>query len=298
MPPPDPTTPPSPGGTSAAAGTSPPTRLVHVSRLGIDFEVLADDSIIGPSIEGGSWEEHETALFQAHLRPGSRVLDLGANVGWFAVQAILAGAEVDAFEPVPFLADVAERNMARAAERGSGRGRLHRFGASDTPGRAEIVLAPRNRGDNRVIEAGAQAPADMTGGERIPIELAAVDDHVKGPIDVLKIDTQGSEWLALMGAKRLLESSPRLALLIEFWPYALRGAQPEQLLDFLVQAGFTLGKATAAPYPMRPERILAQALARDPVRGGLDLYGTRARPFHVLGAGARLKGLWRSLKES
>ena len=58
---------------------------------------------------------------------------------------------------------------------------------------------------------------------------------------------------------------------------AFRGRQPtpEALLRFLVDAGFTLGKATAAPYPMAPERILKQALARDPVKGGLDLYGTR-----------------------
>jgi hypothetical protein len=96
---------------------------------------------------------------------------------------------------------------------------------------------------------------------------------------------------------RLLASSPQLALLIEFWPYALRGAKPEQLLELLERQGFTLGKATAAPYPMDRARILRQALARDPVKGGLDLYGTRGLPFHVLGLGARLHGAWRALRE-
>jgi FkbM family methyltransferase len=193
---------------------------------------------------------------------------------------------------------VATRNIERAMERGPGRGRLHRFAASDAPGSAQIVLAPRNHGDNRVLDAGAPPPADMAEASRIAIDLARVDDLVQGPIDLLKIDTQGSEWLALQVARELLKKSPRLALLIEFWPYALRGAQPEQLLRFLADEGFTLGKATAAPYPMTTERILRQALARDPVRGGLDLYGTRGRPFHVLGFGARMKSLWRSLKES
>ena len=96
---------------------------------------------------------------------------------------------------------------------------------------------------------------------------------------------------------RTLAASPSMALLIEFWPYALRGAKPDELLRFLVEQGFVLGKATAAPYPMEPARILRQALARDPVKGGLDLYGVRGRPFHVLGAKARLHGLWRSLRE-
>jgi len=275
------------------------TRTVPVPSLGIDFEVLAGDSIIGPAIASGSWEDHETALFRAHVGPGKRVLDLGANVGWFAVQAILAGAQVTAFEPVPAIAAVAARNIARANKAGPGKGVLLPFAAADKSGTARIVLAARNHGDNRVLDEGADAPADMQGSEEIEIRLERVDDHVREPIDVLKVDTQGSEFLALSGARKLIEKSPDLALLIEFWPYALRGAQPEELLALLLQWGFRLGKATVAPYPMTTERLLKQALARDPVKGGLDLYGVRGKlPFHVLGAVARLKSIWRSKREN
>jgi FkbM family methyltransferase len=272
-------------------------RTIEAPTLGMEFDVLADDSIIGPAIAQGDWEAHETALFRAHLRPGCTVVDLGANVGWFAVQAILGGATVHAFEPVPGIADLAEANIERANRRGPGRGTLHRCAAGAEPGQARIALAARNHGDNRVLD-GAEAPPDMAGAETIEIRIERVDDRVDATARVLKIDTQGSEWLALQGARRLLERSRELALLIEFWPYALRGARPEQLLGELHAAGFTLGKATGAPYPMAPERILAQALARDPVRGGLDLYGTRGLPFHVLGPLARLKSLWRSVKEA
>lgn len=273
-------------------------KTVHLPHLGLDFEVLADDAIIGPAIAGGSWESHETALFRAHIRPGDRVLDLGANVGWFAVQAILAGAEVHAFEPVPGIAALARRNIERANQKGPGKGVLHQLAASDSAGRAQIVLAAKNHGDNRVLDPGAEKPKDLAAGETIEIQLARVDDHVQGPVKVIKIDTQGSELLALRGAKRLLAASPKVALLIEFWPYALRGGQPADLLELLNREGFTLGKATAAPYPMPPARILKQALARDPVKGGLDLYGVRGLSFHVLGPAAQFKALWRSLKEA
>jgi FkbM family methyltransferase len=272
-------------------------RTLRPAGLPIEFDVLERDSVIGPTIERGAWEEHETALFGAHLEPGCRVVDLGANVGWFAVQAILAGAEVDAFEPVPGIADIAERNIERANAVGPGEGRLHRFAAADEAGTARIALAAENRGDNRVLDGESGAPADMDGASEIEIALRPVDELVTGPARVLKIDTQGSEWLALQGAKKLLASSPRLALLIEFWPYALRGAEPRDLLEMLAAEGFTMGKATAAPYPMDTDRILHQALARDPVKGGLDLYGTRGAPFHVLGPEARLRGIWRSLRE-
>ncbi len=276
------------------------SRTVRVPSLaggkGLDFEVLADDAVIGPAIERGAWEEHETRLFLAHLRPGDRVVDLGANVGWYAVLAILAGCEVHAFEPVPGIADLAERNMRRAEALGKGKGVLHRAAAGERRGSAVIALAPANHGDNRVVD-GAQAPPDLGDAELLTIQVERVDDHVRGPVRLLKIDTQGSEWLALQGAAELVRASPELALLIEFWPYALRAAQPEELLLLLERAGFTLGKATAAPYPMTRERILRQALARDPVRGGIDLYGTKGLPFHVGGPKARMHALWRSLRE-
>lgn len=273
------------------------SKTVRVPGLDLDFEIVEGDTIIGPAIERGGWEEHESRLFHAHVEAGCTVVDLGANVGWFAVQGVLAGAEVHAFEPVPAIAAIARRNVERAMERGPGKGVVHTAAAGAEPGKATIALAAENHGDNRVVD-GSDAPGDMTGAETIEIEITRVDDHVTGPARVLKVDTQGSEWLALTGAKELLAKSPQLALLIEFWPYALRGCEPKDLLGLLEREGFTMGKATEAPYPMTPERILAQALARDPVKGGLDLYGTRGLPFHVGGAKARLKSLWRSLKES
>jgi len=273
------------------------SKTVRVPGLDLDFEIVEGDTIIGPAIERGGWEEHESRLFHAHVEPGCTVVDLGANVGWFAVQGVLAGAEVHAFEPVPAIAAIARRNVERAMERGPGKGVVHTAAAGAEPGTATIALAAENHGDNRVVD-GSDAPDDMGGAETIEIEITRVDDHVTGPARVLKVDTQGSEWLALQGAKELLARSPQLALLIEFWPYALRGCEPKDLLGLLEREGFTMGKATEAPYPMTPERILAQALARDPVKGGLDLYGTRGLPFHVGGAKARLKSLWRSIKES
>ncbi len=274
------------------------TRTIRLDSLGIDFEVLADDAIIGPAIESGSWADAETDLFRAHVQPGSRVVDLGANVGWFAVQAILAGAEVDAFEPVPVLADVCTRNVERANAVGPGTGRVHRVAAGAERGTAEIALAERNHGDNRVLEGADARPADMADAEVLTIDVAPVDEFVKDPIRFLKIDTQGSEWLALQGARETLARSPQVALLIEFWPYALRGASPEELLQHLFDLGFTIGKATEAPYPMTPARILRQARGRDPVKGGMDLYGTRGLPFHVGGLGKRLRSAVRRLKEA
>lgn len=274
------------------------TRTVTLRGSGLPFEVLAGDAIIGPAIERGAWEEHETRLFLAHLRPGARVVDLGANVGWFTVHAVLAGAEVHAFEPVPWIADVLERNARAAERRGPGRAIVHRAAAGSQRGSARIAIAGANFGDNRLLDAASARPADMGAGREIEIAVERVDDHVRGPVRVLKIDTQGSEWHALQGARALLDASPEIALLLEFWPYALRGAAPAELIALLRERGFRVGKATAAPYPMDAARILRQAAARDPVRGGLDLYATRGLPFHVGGPLDYARALWRSWREA
>lgn len=273
------------------------SKTVFVKSLGFEFEVLAGDAIIGPAIERGSWADHETLLFRRNVKPGDRVLDLGANVGWFAVQGILAGAEVHAFEPVPGIADLAERNMQRAMKVGKGKGTLHRFAAGAARGSAKIAIGAGNFGDNRVVDG--ERPKDMGKGVEVEIRIAPVDEFVSGPFQFIKIDTQGSEWLALEGMKKVMDASRDCAMLLEFWPYALRGCTPEQLLDRLFGYGFTIGKATEAPYPMTKERILKQALdpRRDPVKGGIDLYGTRGRPFHVVDLKNRVRSFVRSLKE-
>ena len=273
------------------------TLTARPAGLGIEFEVLARDSIVGPAIARGMWEEHETRLARSHFVPGTRVLDLGANVGWYSTLAVLAGCDVHAFEPVPEIAEVCRRNLDRAVRVGPGRAVLHVCAAGASPGRARIALGAANLGDNRVLDAGAARPDDMGAGETVEVRVERVDDLAPGPARLIKIDTQGSEWLALQGMRGVFAASPAVALLLEFWPYALRGTSPEELLAWLAREGFTIGKATAAPYPMQPARILRQALARDPVRGGLDHYATRGVPFHVGGVARRIRGLVRSLRE-
>ena len=157
--------------------------------------------------------------------------------------------------------------------------------------------APSRRATTVVPVPEVEDPVVIAPPDPDTIDVAPVDEFVTGPVRFLKIDTQGSEWMALCGARRLLADSPRMGLLLEFWPYALRGASPQELLDFVAAQGFVLGKATEAPYPMSPQRILRQALARDPVKGGIDLYGARGVPFHVTSWKNRLRGVVRRVKE-
>ena len=75
-------------------------------------------------LKQGAYEPEIGALIRQHIAPGELFVDVGANQGQHGVIAARAGAIVDAFEPVPRLAD---RVRANAKLNGVS-GRLVMFG--------------------------------------------------------------------------------------------------------------------------------------------------------------------------
>jgi hypothetical protein len=61
-------------------------------------------------------------------------------------------------------------------------------------------------------------------------------------VDVLKIDTQGYEFFVAQGMRELIEHSPAVRILMEFWPWGITkaGGSPEQLLEFFSSRGFAI----------------------------------------------------------
>jgi hypothetical protein len=111
-----------------------------------------------------------------------------------------------------------------------------------------------NRGDNRIVPGQSDASGTIE-VEATPLDLAIPDLK----LDLLKVDVQGFELEVLRGAEHLLQANPGLVILIEFWPYGLRiaGSTPEELLDLMRKAGFSLFRlshaATWKPFNYRTE---------------------------------------------
>ena len=86
-------------------------------------------------------------------------------------------------------------------------------------------------------------------------------DH-DGPISLIKMDIQGAEYAALQGMRGLIERNPGVCLLIEFWPWGLKGAgvDPADLLSALLRLGFTLREVDGtrrSVTPVTPDALLA-----------------------------------------
>jgi FkbM family methyltransferase len=77
------------------------------------------------------------------------------------------------------------------------------------------------------------------------IEISAIrlDDYFKnydGEIDLIKLDIEGAEGLAVRGMSRILETNVKI--ITEFFPALIRksGVKPREYLDFLINRGYTL----------------------------------------------------------
>lgn len=188
--------------------------------------VHADDTVITPIIRArGTWEEELGDRLRSLLKPGMTAVDVGGNIGYVALlmaEAVGPSGRVVAVEPDPGNAHVLRLNAERT--RGA-QIEVVEAAAWSEPGELDLGLHDTNTGDHRV---GLAESGRMT----VPVRAVRLDEVLPARVDLILMDTQASEHVALRGARRLLERS-RPVLLVEFWPQGLReaGTDPVSVLD-------------------------------------------------------------------
>ena len=178
----------------------------------------------------------EFKVLRTLVQPASHIVDVGANQGLYALPLSHQAKEgrVYAFEPDPKLFATLESNVQRNSAQN-----VILFNAAAASRPSKLFLRPGrfNRGDNRIVH-DENADSATIEVDAIPLDDAIADEH----IDLLKIDVQGYETEVLQGAQKLLHANQQLLICFEFWPHGLRlaGSGPEELLDLLRRAGFSL----------------------------------------------------------
>ena len=181
----------------------------------------------------GIWEPFETALMMRLLHRGDVFVDVGANIGYFSVLAASVVGDtgrVIAFEPDPENFQLLQANIELNAQQ-------HCITAveaalSEADGAGLLYLSEDNLGDHQVYAA------DETRAS-VPVTLYQGSDYLGSliqRIDVLKIDTQGSEYRVIAGLLPLLSQLQRCPrIIIELTPHSLReaGASGRQLIEAL-----------------------------------------------------------------
>ncbi|MBP0491424.1 FkbM family methyltransferase [Roseomonas indoligenes] len=200
--------------------------MLYVDTRGID---------IAPHLMvHGIWETGYTALFERLVRPGATVLDVGANLGVYAILGGAKGARVHAFEPNPRLCELLRRSIA--VNGFTERVTLHEAAVGDVEGEVQLAFDTDWPGGGHVV------PPNSTVAGR-PCRVAVPDRLFPDPgfrLDLVKMDVEGFEGHALRGMRDLLARSPEVRIMMEFAPgmMASQGMGPAETVALLSGLGF------------------------------------------------------------
>lgn len=221
----------------ARAKTDPPRIAPRTD--GLVMEVDEADIIDFNLRHFGAWEPALGALIAAHLKPGDRAVDIGANIGAHTLtmaKAVGAGGLVTAIEPGKTTAARLRRNVDINALT---QVKVLEVAASDEAGRASLFAGPdgtRGRATMDAEVAGVGASAEI---ETIIAADACTPDDWKRT-RLMKIDVERAEDKVLRGLAPVLPLLPEDAVLIvETEPHLLmrRGAPIETLVAPLLARG-------------------------------------------------------------
>jgi FkbM family methyltransferase len=203
---------------------------IHGHRM-----LLDEKDSMGLSIDP-MFEPLETRFCAALTRPGSVVIDIGANIGYYTLlfaKAVGPTGKVFAFEP-----DHDNFHLLNENIRVNGYENVVPVQAavSDSNECIQLYRNDANRMDHRTYAPGISW---------IPVTVDAtrLDDYVKLgglSVDLIKMDIQGSEPAALKGMAKILNENENVVLITEVWPHAMRraGHDPAEYLQRLAEMRF------------------------------------------------------------
>ena len=188
----------------------------------------------------GTWEPQTTGLVKRLLRRGMTMADVGASIGYYTLLAaplVEDAGHVYAFEPDPRILPALNQNV----QVGSHNSRVTIVPAAVTnrPGKARLFLAEPGLRDASLYTL------DGDTNHSTEVEATSLDAYFAAlgwpRVDLVKMDIEGAERLALDGMRELSQRNLQLKLIVEFCPSIQRkaGVSPDEFFNLLREAGFT-----------------------------------------------------------
>lgn len=179
-----------------------------------------DLSLTPAILTSGAWEPVLSSYLKKRVRPGMVTLDVGANMGWYSCLFASSGAFVHAFEPNPCLQRILKKNIFMNAGGATPQCAVNQCAISDYEG-VEPMRFPHWLLGGAGLHDFNQSPfLDSLIDDEISTTVTTIDSYARKmniqSVDLIKIDIEGHEESAILGAVELISRSPGLILSIEF----------------------------------------------------------------------------------
>ena len=171
---------------------------VRCAAGGVEIFCDVADAAVTPGLRSGRYEPHLTAAFQRYCTPGMTVVDVGANVGYFA---LLASGLVGPTGRVLALEPNSENCRLLVSSL-----RLHDVENVDLlPVAADEATGWAYYSTHVGSNGGLVERADLLSHPGVVVPTFALDDLVPGEVGLLKMDVEGAEGRVVRGASRVIE---------------------------------------------------------------------------------------------
>jgi FkbM family methyltransferase len=220
-----------------------------------------DDGFGANVLLDGYWESWLTRFMARTVRPGSLVVDVGANFGYYSLLlADLVGpnGRVHAIEPNPEAADLLRRSILLNGF--ANRTTISEVAAGAADGEAALFIPAGEPKNATLVAEGAAHP----GGAVRTVPVRTLDSLVgtSRRIDFIKIDAEGGEESIIAGMEAILAAGPP-PMVLEF--NAARYTDPAAFLQRLLRIYGSLRHIDydAAAKPVSPGTVLTEHFGED-----------------------------------
>ncbi|MBI4836205.1 MAG: FkbM family methyltransferase [Candidatus Abawacabacteria bacterium] len=190
-----------------------------------------DDSFVGSSVARDDYEPYESELFLAFTAANSVVIDVGANIGYYALlaaQKIMPQMGfVYAFEP--------EKRNYELLQKNIGANNIAtveplKIAIAEDDGLKELFLSNHNKGDHQLYFSPDR--------EIQTVECLRLDTFIRMKSlqpTIIKIDAQGYDYFVLKSGQSFIDNATNLVVFTEFWDHGNRhaGVDSREYFDYL-----------------------------------------------------------------
>ncbi len=187
-------------------------KKIHGSKM---YLSLKDKGISRDLILAGTREPTHTKLMQDVLKPGDVVVDIGANIGYYALmeaRAVGKAGQVYAIEPVPANMAMLKRNIKL-----NGYKNIKTFALAIGGGNKKEYIYLATKSNLSTLTKNESDKMDLRIKDKVPVQVVTLDTFLKDKKfpDVIRMDVEGYETEIIKGMKSILTRLRPLKIFME-----------------------------------------------------------------------------------